>query len=152
MRIESVSDDGSKGPALRSEGHVKDLPRHAEHPLVVLVVDAERLLELDELQPGFVAELIDVYLADVAPLMAAVRSAVAGQNAGAVRRAAHALKGASGDLHLQCIVRISGALEDSARAGELEGAAELLIQLEPAMVEARRALEVLRNRDNDPTR
>lgn len=144
MRIESVSDDGSKGADRERERHVTDLREDAGQ---TVVVDAATLLQLDELQPGFVTELIDIYLAEVAPLVAAVRTAVAGRNAEALRRAAHALKGASGDLHLKCIVRISGVLEDSARAGEIDGAADILRQLEAALVEGCAALEALRNRD-----
>ena len=114
------------------------------------VLDAARLLELDELQPNFVAELIEVYLAEAGPLMAAVRKAVSDGSSVHLRRAAHALKGASGDLHLANVVRISGVLEDSARRGELEGAAEWLQRLEAAMKTGCEALEALRDRDAGP--
>lgn len=111
------------------------------------VLDAARLLELDELQPNFVAELIEVYLAEVASLMSAVRKAVAEGNSEHLRRAAHTLKGASGDLYLANVVRISGVLEDDARRGALEGAAEWLQRLEAAMKAGCEALEALRDRD-----
>jgi HPt (histidine-containing phosphotransfer) domain-containing protein len=69
----------------------------------------------------FLAELVQTYLADCPALFAELRGALAGGDAGGVRRAAHTLKSTSatfgaGELAAQC-----REIEAAATAGSLAG-------------------------------
>lgn len=78
-------------------------------------VDLEVLAVYDEAQiegePDFVVELIDLYLNEVPRLFDTILKAIANKDRSTARRAAHSLRGSSGNL---------GVLQMAAIAGELE--------------------------------
>ena len=73
--------------------------------------------------------------------MDAVRSAVSGGDADAVRRAAHALKGAAGNFNAAGTVAVASELERIGRSGDLLHAAAVFTRLE---AEASRLVTALR--------
>jgi PAS domain S-box-containing protein len=69
-------------------------------------------------------EIIDIYFAESPRWMAAIGAAVAGGDAGSLRREAHTLRGAVGVFGAQEASALAQRLEDMGRQGRLEGAAE----------------------------
>jgi two-component system, sensor histidine kinase and response regulator len=112
-------------------------------------VDLAVLATYDEAQiegePDFVVELIDIYLNEVPRLFGAIRHAIAQSDRATLRRAAHSLRGSSGNL---------GVLQMAAIAGELEHlennttsiAAELLQSLEDEFERVKEILNAERQR------
>jgi CheY-like chemotaxis protein len=75
------------------------------------------------------AAMLALYLEESAGLVAALEGAVAGGDAPAVRQAAHSIKGSSGYAGAREMVRLSAALEQKGRSGDLAGAADMLAAL-----------------------
>ena len=80
--------------------------------------------------PGFLAELIDLFLKEAAAHLAALRSALAIKDARAFERTAHTLKGSSGNLGATGMSRICAELQDMGHATDWTRAAELLPRLD----------------------
>ena len=110
------------------------------------VIDAAIWADLLESMGGdadFVAELLEAYFDDAPWLVAAMQDALSAGNADDLRRAAHSLKSTSasfGALHLSEKCK---ELEDLARAGALEEAAERIGQITAEYNEARAALKAI---------
>ena len=73
---------------------------------------------------GFLAELIDAFLGDAPDLVGQMRAAVERGSAEDLVRPAHTLKSSSASLGALTLSGHCKALEASARAGSLDGAAE----------------------------
>jgi len=71
--------------------------------------------------PDLLAELVELFMTDAPPRLAGIAQAVASSDAEALRRCAHALKGASGTLGARRLADVCGALEAAGRAGTTEG-------------------------------
>ena len=88
---------------------------------------------LRELSPegdtGFLRELIDIYLADTPKQLAQLESALAQQDSVVAMRAAHTLKGSSGNFGAEQFSKIAHEAEDACKAGNLSTAASLLPDL-----------------------
>lgn len=74
----------------------------------------------------FVADLVDTFLADAPPLLAALR----GADADEVRRAAHTLKSNGATFGATRFSELCRELEEQARSGDLSGVAELATRIE----------------------
>jgi len=80
--------------------------------------------------PGFLAELIDLFLREAAGHLAKLRESLASRDARTFERSAHTLKGSCGNLGAQAMSRICADLQtvgheaDWARATELVPAVE----------------------------
>jgi HPt (histidine-containing phosphotransfer) domain-containing protein len=96
-------------------------------------IEQLRFLE-DEDQPNVVAELVNLFIEHAPPKIAAIRDAIAQQDATAVRRAAHSLKGSSANVGARGMQHVCERLEQDAASGSLEGAPALLAQLEEESV------------------
>jgi two-component system, sensor histidine kinase and response regulator len=87
----------------------------------------DKAVDLDELAERLggdleaVAELIDIFLEDGPALVQEVHAA--GDDLQRVRRAAHTLKGACGNMAAERMCTIAARLQDLAGAGDLAGAA-----------------------------
>jgi HPt (histidine-containing phosphotransfer) domain-containing protein len=92
---------------------------------------------------GFVAKLIKMFLEDLATRLEEMDSALACGNARRINRAAHALKGASGELGAARLRDLCGRLE-AHTAGESVDGAEGLIR--PVAEEAARVRIALAGR------
>ncbi len=76
------------------------------------------LRDLETGSPGLVKELIDLFLREAGIHLAGLRASLDGRDARAFERAAHTLKGSSGNLGAQAMSRICGELQDIGSAGD----------------------------------
>lgn len=99
----------------------------------VQTVDLAILASFDEAQeegePDFVVELIDLYLQEAPRIFSSIREGLANNDWLTAKRAAHSLRGSSGNLGILQMALISGALEHLT-ADQDASAAELLQGLE----------------------
>ena len=107
--------------------------------------DPEPMRKLRELagpeDAGTVAEVIADFLATAARLLAGLKEAAAANDAKALQQKAHSLKGSSGNVGARTLQRMSGQLEKMARAGNTDGAGELVASMEREFSKARAKLE-----------
>lgn len=118
-------------------------------------VDFAVLTYMRELQgdgeDDFVGELIEVFLADAKPRVAAIRAAVARGDREALRSVAHSLKGSSANLGASGLAELCAGLERRAKSGSLEGADREASQLEAEFERVRRSLEMARSSRQQPS-
>jgi HPt (histidine-containing phosphotransfer) domain-containing protein len=104
-------------------------------------VDPEVLRELAaSTQPGFVDELVDVFLRSGAERLAALRQADADKDVRAFLRLIHDLRGASGTVGAVRMQELCARIEEGGAAGLAVGGARLLDALEAEFAGAREAL------------
>jgi two-component system sensor histidine kinase/response regulator len=87
------------------------------------------------------ADVIQLFLEDLPVRLAAIKSAVTGRNAEALREAAHALKGAAGNLSAGRLFEAAGVLERIGAGSDIDAAEGAWRQLS---VEASHVIDVLR--------
>jgi CheY-like chemotaxis protein/nitrogen-specific signal transduction histidine kinase/HPt (histidine-containing phosphotransfer) domain-containing protein len=93
----------------------------------------------------FLGEVIDAFLADAPTLIATLRSSLGEKNSEELRRAAHTLKSNGATLGADEFAELCRTLEHRAKAGELEGAAELVDRIEQEYRPLEEALSALRS-------
>jgi two-component system, sensor histidine kinase and response regulator len=76
-------------------------------------------------QPDLLAKVIGVYAENSRSLLAALREATACRDAGAIMRAAHALKSGSGNIGATLFAGLCEAVESAADSGDLDAVASL---------------------------
>jgi HPt (histidine-containing phosphotransfer) domain-containing protein len=103
-------------------------------------VDKEALFDLVDQDPVFLETLIETFLDDCTTYMDEIRTAVEEDDAVALMREAHGLKGAVANLHAEPAWEAARRLEEIGRSGELEGAAPALATLEEEIDRLRSAL------------
>ncbi|MGD9641605.1 MAG: response regulator [Elusimicrobiales bacterium] len=110
-------------------------------------LDAFVIAELKDLagpdNKAFMAELAGTYLKDLPGRLAAIRAAIEARDAEALRQAAHALKGSSGNIGAQRLQKVCLLLEETGRSGSAEVPPALLADLDTEAAGARTALEAL---------
>ncbi|WP_143308397.1 response regulator [Candidatus Entotheonella palauensis] len=92
----------------------------------------QRRLSVLQAEHGYevVAELIQIFLANTPLMLAAMRDAIAQQNADSLWQTAHTLKGSSVNLGAEAITTLCGDLESSGQAGDIHDAGLIIEQLE----------------------
>ena len=94
--------------------------------------------------PSVLGKVIGIYLDRSPALLAALRDAVAaGEDAEAVRRAAHGFKSACANVGASGLAALCKRLEELGRSGETAGAAELTARLEAGYPRVRERLAAL---------
>jgi PAS domain S-box-containing protein len=93
----------------------------------------------------FLHEVIDAFLADAPGLMATLRGSLDSRNSEELRRAAHTLKSNGATLGAEGFAELCRTVEQQAKAGELDGAAELVDRIEQEYVLLEEALFSLRS-------
>jgi PAS domain S-box-containing protein len=93
----------------------------------------------------FLSEVIDAFLADAPSLVATLRRSLDEGTAEELRRAAHTLKSNGATLGAAGFAEQCRALEQRAKAGELDGAAELVNRIEQDYGPLEEALSALRS-------
>jgi HPt (histidine-containing phosphotransfer) domain-containing protein len=93
----------------------------------------------------FLGEVIDAFLADAPGLVASLRSSLAERNGEELRRAAHTLKSNGATLGAAAFAELCRDLEQRAKAGELDGASELVERIEHEYAPLEGALAALRS-------
>jgi two-component system sensor histidine kinase/response regulator len=101
----------------------------------------DRLSGDDELM----ADVIRMFLEDLPARLAAIKGAVTARNADALRAAAHALKGAAGNLSASGLFEAAGVLERIGAESRMDAAEAGWRQLS---VEASNVIDVLRRRSS----
>jgi HPt (histidine-containing phosphotransfer) domain-containing protein len=94
------------------------------------ILDLARLEEAFEDDTAGIAELLDMALETGAKHTRALEDAVATGDAESMRRAAHAIKGSSGNIGANTVMHLADELEQRARAGDLSGARERVDAIE----------------------
>jgi HPt (histidine-containing phosphotransfer) domain-containing protein len=105
----------------------------------------DKLLALVGGEQALLVELIDSYLQDTPPLLAALRRCLGEDNAAGLRQAAHPLKSSSRDFGALRLSELAKQLEEMGKAGTLDGAAALVDQVETEYPLVKAALEAFRN-------
>lgn len=110
------------------------------------VLDPATIATLRDLSPGddsFLVEIVGIFLKDTPVRVAEMRQGVNLGDAKVVARAAHSLKGSSGNFGATKLQVVSKLIEDLANAGDLAGAARHFELLEAECTVVARALENL---------
>jgi HPt (histidine-containing phosphotransfer) domain-containing protein len=105
----------------------------------------KKLLELVGGEQALLAELIDSFLQDTPPLLASMRRALEQGDPAQLGLAAHTLKSTSRGFGAMRLSEWCVELEAMGNAGTLDGAAELVTQLEKEYQQVSRALEIGRD-------
>jgi CheY-like chemotaxis protein len=105
----------------------------------------ETLLEIVGGEPALLRELIDSFLEEAPPLVDTLRQALEQGDAAKLRRAAHTIKSSSNDFGATTLAEFCQELETMGKAGTLDGAAELVTQVEKEYEQARVELEAVRD-------
>ena len=96
--------------------------------------------------PGFLAELIDLFLKEAEVLMTALRGSLGAKDARAFERAAHTLKGSCGNLGAQAMSRLCADLQTVGHQADWDRAGKLLPDLESEFRSVKTELEAERAR------
>jgi len=92
-------------------------------------LDRKKIMELVDGDEGLLAELAILFFAQSEKWMKEIEEAVAHQNANALARAAHSLKGAAGNFSTGSIYDILVELEELAQGAEMDPAKQKLPSL-----------------------
>jgi HPt (histidine-containing phosphotransfer) domain-containing protein len=103
-------------------------------------IEQLRFLE-DEDQPNVVAELVQLFVEHTPPKITAIRDGIAQGDAGAIKRAAHSLKGSSANVGATGMQYVCEQIEQAASGGDLGPATELLPLLEQEVAVVIEALQ-----------
>jgi len=77
-------------------------------------------------EPDVLAEVLNLFLAEVPPRMTRLRNAWAAGNIEEVQRAAHSLKGSAGNIGARRLYVVCSQLDERARLGDVAGATPLI--------------------------
>ena len=120
-------------------------PNGANRPDDGAVVDEAVLADLRGYQkpgePDFLTELIGVFSADLTNRLDQIRTGLQAGDANRIHQAAHALKGASGELGAHGMREICARLELSTAEGSIAAVPAMVQELENEAVRVRAALE-----------
>lgn len=104
------------------------------------VLDEHVLSELQTLGADVVAEIFDLFVADVPTRLAGLQRALEDRSCDGVLREAHGLKGSALGVGARRLARICAAIEHDARAERLDRAKDRSSRLEPEFAEVRVAM------------
>jgi HPt (histidine-containing phosphotransfer) domain-containing protein len=113
----------------------------ALEPEAIPLVDWKRLENVTFGEPGFLREIVALFLAEAARQIAAISAAIGSGSGEDALRAAHALRGAASNVGADQVTELSSELERVLKAGGLEFASPLVDRLEAAVTATRAALE-----------
>lgn len=102
------------------------------------------LRELNPEEPGFLRELIDVFLDDVPQRIAELEKSLATTDASLLTRAAHTIKGSSSNFGAAGLVQVSLELEKLGKTGDFAAATALVPRLKSEFALVTEALQQLR--------
>ena len=132
--IEGTPETTGESPEGAGNGHAPP-----ESPMDPAIVDSLRELGGDDM----LADLVELFLEDAEPRLAALGEAVKADDASAVERVAHSLKGSSGNMGAHGMSRLAAELQYIGASGDLSKAPESLRSLEAEFERVRPALAAL---------
>lgn len=91
--------------------------------------------------PSVLREIHDAFLASAVDYLAAMRDGAAGNDAGGLRKAAHALKGAGANIGAQRLTELCRQLEALGETGRVDGVIKRLEQLEQEFARVKSEIE-----------
>lgn len=109
------------------------------------VLDEHVLSELQTLGADVVAEIFELFVADVPTRLAGLKRALDDRSCDGVLREAHGLKGSALGVGATRLARICAAIEHDARAERLDRARDRSSRLEPEFAEVRVAMRALKS-------
>jgi CheY-like chemotaxis protein len=107
------------------------------------ILDREQVMKRVAGDVELLKELIDIFLEECPPLLAAIREAIAGQDGEALEQAAHKLKGAVGNFSAPAAAEAALRLEVMGRERDLAGADAAYADLESGIERLKPALAAL---------
>lgn len=111
------------------------------------VINPEAIQALKELSPDgdgeFLKELIGIFLEDTPKHFAQLEDALARQDAAVVTRAAHTIKGSSGNFGAEQFARLAKDIESAGKSGNIPAAAALIPELKRQFEKVAAALKQL---------
>lgn len=93
------------------------------------IIDWSYLHQVSGHDQAFELELLQMYVETIPSYLEAIQAAIAANDAQTVEREAHFIKGSSANLGAIAVERLASTLEQQARLGDLQGAADLLAEL-----------------------
>ena len=108
-----------------------------------LQLDSVEVLERFDDDVEFLQEVVDQFVADAPSQLAALREAIAGQDAKLLERAAHSLRGAISNFGAEVVVELSGQIESLAIDGGFEDAKALVERLAIGIEQLEKELRTL---------
>jgi HPt (histidine-containing phosphotransfer) domain-containing protein len=111
---------------------------------LVPILDGSVLSELQTLGPEVVAEIFDLFLADVPSRLVKLQHALDDRSLDLVLREAHGLKGSALGIGAARLASLCAAIEHDAREEHLDRAAARSSELEPEFAAVRTALDDVR--------
>jgi HPt (histidine-containing phosphotransfer) domain-containing protein len=111
------------------------------HQVLDMSVVEELLSFSDDGDPELLLDLIQMFLEDGPSKVAAVQEGLAAGDFDKAERAAHSLKGSSGNLGAQMLQQVCEEMQVATRQHRLEESRRLVSQLGERFVEAERALK-----------
>lgn len=98
------------------------------------VIDPKVMQELRDLQaagaPGFLVELIDIFLKEQVQHLARLRKAFQDRDAAMLERVAHTMKGSCGNLGARELSKVCAELQGVARSADWERAGAMVTRIE----------------------
>ena len=104
------------------------------------VLDLSRLVEAFEDDTAGIAELLEMALETGRRHRVALAEGIAAGDVEVVRRAAHSIKGSSGNIGANAVMEIAAALEERARAGDLSDAAGRAAEIDAGYAQVEKAV------------
>ncbi len=95
--------------------------------------------------PELLKTLVNLYLVDTPNLIEEMRTSIVEKDAGVLGRSAHTIKGNSSQMGALPLASLCLQLEKIGKAGSVEGAAEMVSQIESEFARVRTALQSLSN-------
>ncbi len=135
--------DAHLGKPIEPAHLVDCLSRYLKRDVVRSEVDMDALRELTGGDTEFERELVETFVNSGDQCLAEILSALRVSDLGTIGKRAHALKGASANIHAPGLAAAASSLENAARAnsvGEIDGLVqELAAKLQAVNAELRRA-------------
>ncbi|MDX1416838.1 MAG: response regulator [Candidatus Promineifilaceae bacterium] len=135
---EETADPGHDGRRMASDAEAEHWGEMIDHSAL------DNLFEVTGQDAVFMTQMIDSYLATSEGLLEKLRHGVQEGDAAEVRLAAHTLKSGSADFGAVELQELCRELEAKGKSGDLDGAGELLAQIEHLVPQVRAALEGMR--------
>ena len=104
------------------------------------ILDHSVLDTLKGLRPGFLENLVDMYIQDSPNQLVAINEAIDSGNPRALEESAHAIKSSSRSLGVLSVADVAGKLEQLGESGQVAGAVELFATLKDSLDSAHEAL------------
>ena len=106
-------------------------------------IPMERIQEFSGGDRDFERELLHAFVDDVQNRIHNLQEAISNQDSAAIRHESHQIKGASANIGATAMQDVSSQLEEGAKKSTIEGASELLQELEILLDRVRIFVETL---------